>query len=208
MRISPFVLIVHRNFIGAVIGALGGTVSVGASIAESVYRTKACKEAGELLNKFQQTRKNIVDSCSVIIDKLKQEGFENRCLTVITRQIGGQGGISIAELMHTNVSATKQVGEPATKCVLEFAGTAGRVASAMNKMTCATTKAIHMAGGFFGISVIAVDIRSLYRSVHAVSSDQLPETAKQICDLAEKLLDTCPSDREIDEMIEDILQRL
>ncbi|KAH3860783.1 uncharacterized protein LOC127865785 [Dreissena polymorpha] len=198
---------------GIAIGSTGGAVTVGTSIVESFLRSESYNKAEKHLKDFEKTRSDILSICDHLIDTLGKEGLEEKFLllaTFLTRLVGGKAGISIAdacELIHNTASLIQQGGEPAVKFALESAGAAGRVTSAVvARIAASTSKVIHVAGGVVGIALIPIDIAFLINSVMSVSSNKQSETAKKITEMAEKLLEMSPSEREIDDMINDTIE--
>ncbi|KAH3860780.1 uncharacterized protein LOC127865783 [Dreissena polymorpha] len=200
--------------VGALIGAAGGMVTGHAAIKESIRSKRAVEKAEQLIKMFESTRNEILTECKEISEKLHIDGLDTRFppwKSFFSKLVSGSVDIgwSVAwKTIYTTVTNVK-LGRAASQLTFgSCVSTTGRVTAASLKATSAAARGLHIAGGVIGILLIPVDIGFLVHSARAVAADNLPDTSKKIAEVAEKLLENCPDENDISQMILETIREL
>ncbi|KAH3860777.1 hypothetical protein DPMN_023701 [Dreissena polymorpha] len=200
--------------VGTGIAAAGGITAGGAAIGEGVRRKRTVEKAQALIERYEKTRNDVLQELLELAEHLGQKDLNHRfplCCRFIAQIVGGSAKIawSVAWKLISNIVTGVRLGQAAAELALEGTATVGRLTVVSVKAATSTAaRGLHIAGGVVGIALIPLDIGFLVHSAHAVATDKMPDTSKEISAKADKLLEMCPSKSSIDEMIEDTIRRM
>ncbi|XP_060570676.1 uncharacterized protein LOC132728966 isoform X1 [Ruditapes philippinarum] len=195
---------------GGIIGGAGGIVTGGASIADAVKSSKARTKAKAELDKCNTAFNEILMKCNRVSTQLENVGnidinfpvwcsFWGNLMLGTGRTLSGFGWQMVAStvLNAIRLGRAVDIASDVTSAVVPVFRTLGNAA-----------KGLHIAGGVVSAVFLPIDIGFLVYNSIELHKDESHDESKKIREAVAKLQNRCPSEQDIDEMIDSCINSL
>lgn len=184
---------------GGVICGAGGLTVGGAEIANLVKSSKAMKGANKNIKKYNDQMKIVRDRCLEIGAKLERYGEIDKTFTSWVEFWAKLTGAGI-NVGWSAIGRTIGVGVNITNNATRVTTSTG--VTLVKSLGTGVGRGIHIAGGVAGVLLMPLDIYTLVDSAIDLHKENPHEISKKIREVADGMIQKCPCENEIHNMIE------
>ena len=189
----------------------GGIVVSGSQITDAVLSKKRRSSAENILKKFKSRVEILMKECVEIGTLLQDYGDidEDFPLWVsFWAKIALNSGTGLKSICWDVVGRTVLNSLRLASFADDAVSTGATVANTAFKTMGATGKALHVAGGVFGILLLPIDIYTLVDSSIDVHKTNPHKTSEKIREVAANIKAICPTKEDIDRMVVETVARM
>lgn len=196
--------------IGGVIAGSGGIVISGSQITDAVLSKKRRSSAENIVKKYKSRVEFLMKECVEIGTLLQDYGDIDADFPSWVRFWGNIALISGIKSAGWNVIGSTILDSlRIASYVDDVMSTGAAVTTTAFKTIGSTTgRALHVAGGVFGILLLPIDIHTLIVSSIDVHKTNPHKTSEKIREMAAKIKAKCPTREDIDGMVEETVANL
>jgi len=197
--------------VGGVIAGSGGIVVSGSQITDAVLSKKRRSSAENILKKYKSRVEFLMKECVEIGTLLQDYGDIDEDFpswVSFWTKIAFNSGTGLKSIGWDIIGRTVFNSLKIASFADDAVSTGAKVATTAFKTMGATGKALHVAGGVFGILLLPIDIYTLVDSSIDVHKTNPHETSKKIREMAAKIKAERPTKEDIDGMVEETVTNL
>ena len=198
--------------VGGVIAGSGGIVVSGSQITDAVLSKKRRSSAENIVKKYKSRVEFLMKECVEIGTLLQDYGDIDANFPSWVRF---WGNIALRSATGIKSAGWNVIGST----ILDSLRIASYVDDVMSTGAAVTTtafktigttagRALHVAGGVFGILLLPIDIHTLVASSIDVHKTNPRKTSEKIREMAAKIKEKCPTREDIDGMVEETVANL
>lgn len=193
------------TIVGGVTAGVGGAVVTGSQIADTVLSKQRRSSADHILEEYKSQVESLLKEYGEINKLLQTYGDIEKDFpswASFWSKIVINSGMGVKKIGVDLIGRTVLNSIRMASVVEDTASTGGKVATTIFKTMGTTGKVFHVAGAAFGMVLLPLDIYTLVTSSIDVHYANPHQTSKKIRELAATITAECPTEEDIESMME------